>query len=255
MGLVEEIHDDIGAIKQKMSELTQKHADHIQVRFGTANDDEKQIEILTAQITKLYQQARIKVERIGKGQVAQSDEAIMRSNIQKALASDLQDLSGEFRKSQESYLQALQSRKERSQRKLGADEAATSSSSSAGTLVAAGGGGAAFEDGLQAVQQVDGRYDEAVERDRELRNVAASIRELSDIFRDLAILVIDQGTALDRIDCNLENTQVNMREAIVHLDKANNYTKGARLRNFMLILLALILVMVVILVVRLGTRH
>jgi hypothetical protein len=61
MGLVDEIHDDIGVIKQKMSELTQKHADHIQVRFGTANDEEKQIEVLTAQITKLYQQARIKV--------------------------------------------------------------------------------------------------------------------------------------------------------------------------------------------------
>jgi syntaxin 16 len=91
-------------------------------------------------------------------------------------------------------------------------------------------------------------------RDRELRNVTASIRELSDIFRDLAILVIDQGSALDRIDCNLENTQVHMTEAVGHLEQANNYSKGARLRNFMLILLTLILVMVVILVIRLGMR-
>jgi syntaxin 16 len=75
---------------------------------------------------------------------------------------------------------------------------------------------------------VDGRYDEALERDRELRNVATSIRELSDIFRDLAILVIDQGTALDRIDCNLENTQDNMHEAVVFLEKANDYTKGVK---------------------------
>merc|ERR1711991_885002 len=82
-------------------------------------------------------------------------------------------------------------------------------------------------------------YDEAVERDRELRNVTKSIRELGDIFRDLAILVIDQGTALDRIDCNLENTQVHMSEAVVHLEAANNYSKGARLRKVMLVLLAL----------------
>jgi hypothetical protein len=81
--------------------------------------------------------------------------------------------------------------------------------------------------GLVSVH-VDGRYDEALERDRELRNVATSIRELSDIFRDLAILVIDQGTALDRIDCNLENTQDNMHEAVVFLEKANDYTKGVK---------------------------
>jgi hypothetical protein len=61
----------------------------------------------------------LQVDRIIKAPFAQNDENVMRANIQRALASDLQDLSGEFRKSQESYLQALQSRKERSQRKLG----------------------------------------------------------------------------------------------------------------------------------------
>ena len=33
---------------------------------------------------------------------------------------------------------------------------------------------------------------------------AQSIEELSDIFKELAVLVIDQGTILDRIDFNME---------------------------------------------------
>ncbi len=247
------MHDNIGLIKSKMSELTQKHADHIQVRFGTANDEEQQIEVLTGQITKMYQQARMKVERIGKGEQLRSDEEVMKSNIQRALASDLQDLSGEFRASQESYLQALQARKERSQRKLGPSSSSLPEEPIA--LAERGGGSGGGELSQLSLEIEVGAYDEAVERDRELRNVAKSIRELSDIFRDLAILVIDQGSALDRIDCNLENTSVHMREAVVHLDAANNYSKGARLRNFMLVLLALILVMIVILVIRLGTRR
>jgi syntaxin 16 len=247
MALVDNVHERIGQIKQKMAELSQKHADHIQVRFGTANDEEQQIELLTASITKMYKQARMQVEKIGKGEKLRRDEEEMKKNIQRALAADLQELSGEFRASQESYLQALAARKERTQRNLGGSSVAEEPIE----LKQVG-----LEEGQFSQMTMDlNGYDEAVERDRELRNVTQSIRELSDIFRDLAILVIDQGTALDRIDCNLENTAVHMTEAVVHLEAANNYSKGARLRNFMLILLALILVMVIILVVRLGLRN
>ena len=246
MAMVDDVHDVISSIKTKMLELSQKHADHIQVRFGQGEDDEKQIELLTGQITKMYQTARMKVERIGKNEKLRPDEEVMRKNIQRALASDLQDLSGEFRQSQESYLQALAARKERTQRKLGGSSVALEEEPMPLQEVGSG------EFSQMTIDLHD--YDEAVERDRELRNVTKSIRELGDIFRDLAILVIDQGTALDRIDCNLENTQVHMSEAVVHLEAANNYSKGARLRKVMLILLALIFVMVIILVIRIVRK-
>jgi hypothetical protein len=41
-------------------------------------------------------------------------------------------------------------------------------------------------------------------RDKEIQQIARSIEELSQIFKELAILVIDQGTILDRIDYNME---------------------------------------------------
>jgi hypothetical protein len=45
---------------------------------------------------------------------------------------------------------------------------------------------------------------EVKERDAEIKKTAQSIEELSGIFKELALLVIDRGTIADRIDYNLE---------------------------------------------------
>ena len=57
------------------------------------------------------------------------------------------------------------------------------------------------------------------QREREVTQIAKSIHQLAEIFRDLQTLVIDQGTLLDRIDYNIEQTAVQVKEATVELDK------------------------------------
>lgn len=37
-----------------------------------------------------------------------------------------------------------------------------------------------------------------------MTTISESIEELSSMFKELVVLVIDQGTILDRIDCNME---------------------------------------------------
>ena len=58
----------------------------------------------------------------------------------------------------------------------------------------------------------------AQERDREVRGILQSINDLAQIMKDLSVLVIDQGTILDRIDYNME--QARMQPQKRHLPAA-----------------------------------
>ena len=57
------------------------------------------------------------------------------------------------------------------------------------------------------------------QRDRELTEIAKSIASLAELFKDLSVLVIDQGTLLDSIEYNIEQTAVQMSEAVKELEQ------------------------------------
>lgn len=60
-------------------------------------------------------------------------------------------------------------------------------------------------------------------RDRELTEIAKSIATLAELFKDLSSLVIDQGTLLDSVEYNIEQTAVHMKEAVKELDIATRF--------------------------------
>jgi syntaxin 16 len=57
-------------------------------------------------------------------------------------------------------------------------------------------------------------------RDRELTEIAKSIASLAELFKDLSVLVIDQGTLLDSVEYNIEQTAVQVSEAVKELNVA-----------------------------------
>lgn len=60
------------------------------------------------------------------------------------------------------------------------------------------------------------------EREREINELAKSIVELAMIFKDLQTMVIDQGTILDRIDYNIEQTNIHLEDGHKELVKVND---------------------------------
>jgi syntaxin 16 len=66
----------------------------------------------------------------------------------------------------------------------------------------------------QTSQKLMGRNDTAImQREREINDIARGIIELSDIFRELQTMIIDQGTMLDRIDYNVEKMGTDVKAA------------------------------------------
>lgn len=67
-------------------------------------------------------------------------------------------------------------------------------------------------------QLVGGANDAVIaQREREINDIAKGIIELSDIFRELQTMIIDQGTMLDRIDYNVERMATDVKQADTEL--------------------------------------
>lgn len=87
-------------------------------------------------------------------------------------------------------------------------------------------------------------------RSKEISQLTDSINSLAVLFKDFSVLVIEQGTILDRIDYNIENAAVHVEKANVHLDKALKVTKSSRARGCLICLAVTIFIMVTILVLK-----
>jgi syntaxin 16 len=85
-------------------------------------------------------------------------------------------------------------------------------------------------------------------RDEEIVKIAKSIEELAAIFKELAVLVIDQGTILDRIDYNMENAVEHAREGVKHLTKAEEHQKKNLAIKCIILLVVLIIIMIGVLI-------
>lgn len=59
-------------------------------------------------------------------------------------------------------------------------------------------------------------------------SLAKSIEELAIMFKDLGTLVIEQGSMVDRIDYNMEQTVTRMKEGVQELVKVYDCSLGTR---------------------------
>ena len=252
--------DDVDAVHQELSDITRlmgvlqsMHSSRVGSVFGKDLDEvEGKIEKLTRDITDRFRTAERYLQRVGTAtRRAGGEEAVVGSNVQRSLAKKLQELSVEFRQMQRKYLSDVQAQKsgglEGREAKFGLmdDEGGN------------GGGGAENDFGFTMQQQavVDDLQEAVQSRDKEIVGIAKSIEELGTIFKELAVLVIDQGTILDRIDYNMEAVVEHTKEGITQLERAETSQKNARPLKCIVFLVCLIAFLLLILIFKHRRRR
>lgn len=86
-------------------------------------------------------------------------------------------------------------------------------------------------------------------REKEVMNIVKSIVDLNQVYKDLSQMVQEQGTILDRIDYNVENTQTRVYEGYKQLQKAERYQRGNRKMKCILMLSAALLLLFILLII------
>ncbi|KAI9281558.1 t-SNARE [Sporodiniella umbellata] len=229
--------------KKKVTRLKGMHRKHLLPGFDDKSSDEAAIEELTREITNEFYRIKQQIQRIQVGRNASDQEDYITRNIQTSLATKVQDVSSGFRKLQSSYLQRLQGQENKKANILG-----SGLSNEAAELLLDEDAQIGFTESQLAV--LESSEQNIDQREREINQIAKSIHQLAEIFRDLQTLVIDQGSMLDRIDYNIEQTNLQVKEAVVELDRGAKYQNKTRKRKLMLLLILVILLLIVILLVK-----
>ena len=99
-----------------------------------------------------------------------------------------------------------------------------------------------FDDQLKLDMDINAQLKE---RQHEMNTILKSFAELNQIFQEVNALVVDQGSALDRIDFNLEQVEHHVELGAVSLEKAHRSI--TRMRKFKIILGAGILLFIILL--------
>ncbi|MED6167186.1 Syntaxin-43 [Stylosanthes scabra] len=238
----EEISANVQRAKAKMSELAKAHAKALMPSFGDGKEEQRAIESLTYEITDLIKRSEKRLQRLSAA--GPSEDSNVRKNVQRSLATDLQNLSVELRKKQSTYLKRLRQQKEGQD---GVD-----------LEINMNGSKSTYEDDdldnmiFNEHQMAKLKKTEAftVEREKEIQQVVESVNELAQIMKDLSVLVIDQGTIVDRIDYNIQNVATTVEDGLKQLQKAERSQKKGGMVMCATVLLIMCFVMLVLLVLK-----
>ncbi|XP_069175375.1 syntaxin-16 isoform X2 [Procambarus clarkii] len=87
------------------------------------------------------------------------------------------------------------------------------------------------------------------ERDRTVQHILQSTVQLNQLFRDVAQLVSEQGTILDRIDFNVEHAAIKVEDGAKQLKRAEHYQRKNRNMKCILGLAGSIIILIILLII------
>ena len=174
-------------------------------------------------------------------------EVVTTKNVQRGLAQKVQEISGQFRKKQRVYMQSKSFNPRIVGMHLIPEELQGHAIKNKDLLVASGAITLRGVDGLDELQedeqavsaknqsgltlqsksQLQSQSQEIPnidlnleQRTNEIAQIASSISELAELFRDLGSMVVEQGTVLDSVEYNVQVTATELKDAVKELKVA-----------------------------------
>ncbi|KAI5071234.1 hypothetical protein GOP47_0013485 [Adiantum capillus-veneris] len=238
----EDISNNMQQARVKMNELVKAHAKALRPTFGDNKDEQRAIESLTYEITRLLKKCEKSLQQLSTGK-GPNEDATLRKNVQRSLATNLQSLSMEFRKQQKGYLERLQRQQDvpmAADLGMNLNEHRSSSIEDDDDL----GFGKLHLSQVKKVEKM------SIEREKEISQIVESVNDLAQIMKDLSVLVIDQGTIVDRIDYNLQNVASSVEQGVKQLERAEKTQKKGGTVMCVMILICLCLFMIFVLMIK-----
>jgi syntaxin 16 len=238
-------------LKVKINDLKMLHSRHLhRPTFDESSADEIAIESCTHEITRMFNETHRLVQIIKshstEGPVKEQRLTI---NVYHSLASALQELSTMFRSTQNNYLRQIQSREDRSKvyfdNQLEDEDLYNREVDDIDNYFV--NSKQMNQQQLLLLEEENTRF--AQEREQEVNAIVKSIVDLNEIFKDLSQMVVDQGTVLDRIDYNVEQTQIQVYEGFKQLQKADAYQRKNRKMCAILVLAVTTIILFFVLII------
>jgi len=250
---VVEIRENIEKVQANVEEVKKKHS----AILSAPQTDEKvkqELEDLMADIKKTANKVRSKLKVIEQNieHEEQTNKSSADLRIRKTQHSTLSrkfvEVMTEYNRTQTDYRERC---KGRIQRQLEITGRATTNEELEEMLEQ--GNSAVFTQGIiMETQQARQTLADIEARHSDIMKLENSIRELHDMFMDMAMLVENQGEMIDRIEYNVEHAVDYVQTATQDTKKALKYQSKAR-RKKILIIICLSVSLIIILGIIFGT--
>jgi len=245
---VEEIREMIDKIQANVEEVKKKHS----AILSAPQTDEKvkqELEDLMADIKKTANKVRAKLKVIEQNieQEEHTNKSSADLRIRKTQHSTLSrkfvEVMTEYNRTQTDYRERC---KGRIQRQLEITGRQTTNEELEEMLEQ--GNPAVFTQGIiMETQQAKQTLADIEARHADIIKLENSIRELHDMFMDMAMLVESQGELVDRIEYNVTSTKDQITTAKGELTVAEEYAVKARKKKVMIIICLIVLVTILVL--------
>ncbi|XP_067306004.1 syntaxin-1A isoform X2 [Pseudorasbora parva] len=247
---VEEIRGFIDSLTEKVEEVKRNHS----TILASPNPDEKtkaELEELMSDIKTLANKVRSKLKNI---QLTIEQEAVnserpsadlrIRKTQHSTLSRKFVEVMSEYNTTQSDYRERC---KRRIQRQLEITGRDTTNEELESVLESAK---PIFSSGIildcniseQAMSEIETQH-------TEILKLESSIRELHDMFMDMAMLVESQGEMIERVEYNVERSVDFIRDAVQETTKAVKYQSNARRKKTLIIICCVLLGVVVAVII------